>query len=158
MYQRLSPHSLAKWSALAAIAAGLVAGCRTEPAAAGRTPATATNAIDSCASNMHELSGCLLQYYVVNHTLPERLTDLQPMVDFDKKLPLACPLNGKAYLYFRDGLIAASEPKRLLVVEPEPIHNGGQWGIVTLPAQGNTPLGLWVVHLSPTAVQQFHTP
>ena len=142
---------------LASLGAGLVlaAGCQTEPSKPRAKSGSATKA-DSCAENMHDLCGYLLQYYVVHHALPERLAELQSLVDLDRQLPLACPKSGKAYLYFRDGLIAEGEQNRLLVVDPELSADGNRWAIVTLPPEGKTPLGLWVVQLNQIAFQQFH--
>jgi hypothetical protein len=140
----------------------LCSGCVTEhPKPVARTTASKPSqlrGIDDCGLNMHDLSSYLLEYYAINRHLPQTLEELRPLVDVDKDLRLTCPVSHKPYLYYPDGLVAAGEQRKLLVVDAEPSHNGQRWAIVTLPAEGKTPLGLWVVQLKEAAAQQFHAP
>lgn len=142
------------------LVAGLcLCGCEAEqagapPRAGGPTQLTG---IDDCSLRLHDVAGYLLQYYTAHHELPQSLQELQPMAG-DRELPLTCPVSGKPYQYHPDGLVAAAGQKQLLLVDPEPSHNGHRWAIVTMPPSGKTPLGLWVIQLKEVAVQQFHAP
>lgn len=150
----------ATWLVCSLLGLTLCAGCVTEtvkPTRSTTRPVQLTG-IDACGLNMHDLSSYLLEYYAIHHDLPETLEELRPLVDIDKELPLACPASGKPYLYYRDGLVASGEQRRLLIVDAEPSHDGKRWAIVTIPREGKTPLGLWVVLLKDAAVKQFHAP
>ncbi len=152
------PCALAAISVL--IGLTLSPGCVTEtakPSAPGGKPEQLTG-IDECGLKMHDLSSYMLEYYAVNHRLPATLEELRPLVDVDKELPLVCPVSHKPYLYRPDGMVAEGEQRKLIVIDAEPSHNGQRWAIVTLPREGKTPLGLWVVLLKESAVQQFHAP
>lgn len=129
--------------------AAALAGCQTErvpgnPARAQQKPVT----IDGCSDNMHDLSGCLLQYYVLHQEFPATLEELRPLVDPDQKLPLTCPVSGKAYLYTPRGLHAMGETRSLVVYDATPAHDGKRWAIAAAPRKGTEPLGLWVVQLT----------
>lgn len=138
----------------------LCAGCVTEavkPSPSTTRPVQLTG-IDACGLNMHDLSSYLLENYAIHHDLPQTLEELRPLVDVDKELPLTCPVSGKPYLYYPEGLVAPGEQRKLLIVDAQPSHNGKRWAIVTMPHEGKTPLGLWVVLLPDASVRQFHAP
>lgn len=153
-YQQLS-RPLARAVLAAAIGCGF-AGCTSEPAAApAPSPALADASIEQCAANMHDLSGYLLQYYVMHRKLPKTLDELRPLADIDRPLPLTCPTTAKPYRYVADGLRSESDPRLLLLYETEP-HDGLRNAIVGAEPEGNRPLGMWVIQLDERAFASFH--
>lgn len=168
MYQRLQPSLTKRRTSLLAVClailSGLLAGCQSQPA--DRTSAAANSLapskkpvpVDVCSDNMHDLAGYLLQYYVLHREFPERLEDLQPLVDADRKLPLACPVSQRPYLYFPAGLRATGETRRLVVVDPAASHDGKRWAVISLEPGAKQPLGLWVVLLEEKDFLKYQLP
>ena len=137
---------------------GLSVGCQAQPAGATSArvpPPKATGEIEHCAANLHDLSGYLLQYYVMNHKLPDTLGDLKPLAE--SELPLTCPISQQPYIYIAQGLRSNSDPRWLLIYEPVP-HDGIRNAILGAEPVGNQPLGLWVIQLDNKSFSAFRQP
>ena len=88
---------------------------------------------------------------MLHHQLPEKLEDLQPLVDVDKVLPLNCPASGKAYVYLAEPLSAAGTPRKLVVYDALPLHGGKRGAILMTEAQGKQPLGFYTEMMAVTS-------
>lgn len=135
----------------------LVAGCQT--VAAPQAPVRVKQMPDDpCATQLHDLCGYLLQYYLVEKRLPTNLDDLKPLVDADQPLTLACPVSGQAYTYSARGLIAPGDRRELIVFDASPSHDGKRQAILAAPPDPDTarPLSLWVVQIPEQAFKLYH--
>lgn len=145
---------------VAAACAGMLAlaGCQSAKVApaAANSPLAPVAPTDACAANLHEISGLLLQYYLIHRDLPATLDEALALADALQPVSGVCPVSKKPYRYDRAGLVAPQETRRVVVMDPEPSHDGGRYALVTVPREANTPLGLWVAKLSETAAQQYH--
>ena len=140
----------------ALLAAGLpLAGCQTVPVTPAVKAAPPSSADVQCASNMQDLAGCLLQYFVIYGQLPPKLNALQPVVPLDQKLPLTCPASGQPYVYAPHGLKSPADKRWLILYDAEPSHAGQREAIVATLPEGHTPIGLWVVQLSDDAFMKY---
>ncbi len=84
----------------------------------------ALNPNDPCVNNLENLTGALLEYAGLKHRLPGSLSEL-PAESDGQKLSFSCPVDGKPYVYYPDGLRA---PKELA---PKMVDQNGA------PLQGN---------------------
>lgn len=91
-------------------------------------------AADPCAARLHDIEGAMLLYYAIYKKLPEKLTDLAPLADFDAPLVFTCPASGLPYGYDPQGLRSPGKSKQILVYDPTPVHDGRRWCIFTSPA------------------------
>lgn len=131
------------------VAAVAAAGCQTPPAA---TPvaATASNrpgqAVDDCASRLHDICGQLLLYYSVKGRLPQKLEET-PSISGEPLPPLLCPVSQKPYTYNRGGVEIAGTNGRAIVYDSQPTHSGARWAIVMETVRPGKPLVARVVQL-----------
>jgi hypothetical protein len=144
-------------AAILLLVMALMPGCQAEKPLVAK-PVPPAPATDACAGNLHELSGLLLEYYLVHRDLPESLDAAIALADALQPVSAICPASGQPYVYSAAGLVAAGESRRVVVMDPQPSHDGGRWALVTVPRDARTPLGLWVVKLSETVAQQYHQP
>jgi hypothetical protein len=126
-----------------ALFAFAVAGC-----APGKQPNATTDAAaplsnrDPCATRLHDLSGQLLMFYLVNERLPSALDELATLSPDGAKPDLTCPVSHKPYLYDTVGLIHPITLDRMIVYDPEPSHAGFRWAIAAV--EPTTPGGALV--------------
>jgi hypothetical protein len=100
---------------------------------AGNQPLSADEAIgtDPCEMRLQNVEAALLLYFSINRQLPANLADLVPLASGD--LDLTCPASHQPYLYMKDGLIGAGSPKRIIVSDATPAHDGKRWCILMDP-------------------------
>jgi hypothetical protein len=138
-------------------------GVRVPATTSQQRPASRTNAAsalpaeDECAARLHDLSGLLLQYFLLNKHLPERLEDLAPLADPGTDFQITCPASGKPYVYVPAGLPGSGSGRVLLVYDAVPAHSGIRWVIAASPPQGDQPLSTWVMPFSEQRFRQ-HMP
>lgn len=114
----------------------------------GNSNGPAVPARDACAMRLHDISGLLLHYFVVNSRLPDRLEDLAPLADAGMKFEPTCPVSDRPFVYAPGGLPGTGTDRLLLVYEAVSAHDGKRWAILASPAQGSQPLATWVVLLN----------
>jgi hypothetical protein len=127
------------------------------PAVATQDPARAAEAVatrfDPCGERLHEIAGMLLQYYVQNHRLPDRLADLSAgaapagAVAADPDQFFRCPASGQRYVYNPEGppIATGVTGSHLIIYDAVAAHDGARWGIAIAEPQGNQPLTARVV-------------
>ena len=131
-------------------------GCQTtrQPAPVATIPRDDTprskDPIDACAERLHDISGLLLMYCMLNKQLPPSLSDVLAIGDIDKQVPLVCPVSGRPYVYDRQGFQIADKPGRLVIYDAEPAHDGKRWVISVQESDG--PL---ITHVFDITEQQF---
>ena len=166
-----------------ALALGLASGCAPKPATAGGKPVASSKqtakrsapgssgaskknptappveasaiAGDTCDIRLHELAGALLQYYVLNHHLPERLDELAPFAEPDTEFHTTCPVSGQPYVYAPAGRTRQGSARVLLVYDATPAHKGIRWGLLVSPAEGDQPMSTWVQPLDEKRFRQY---
>jgi hypothetical protein len=110
---------------------------------------------DTCDIRLHELAGPLLEYYVLNHRLPQRLEELAPFAEAGTDFQLTCPVSGQPYVYAPAGLTHQGSARVLLVYDRVPAHKGVRWGLLVSPAEGDQPLSTWVQPLDEKRFRQY---
>jgi len=110
---------------------------------------------DTCDIRLHELAGPLLEYYVLNHRLPQRLEELAPFAEAGTDFQLTCPVSGQPYVYAPNGLTHQGSARVLLVYDRVPAHKGVRWGLLVSPAEGDQPLSTWVQPLDEKRFRQY---
>jgi hypothetical protein len=99
-------------------------GCQPTPAKpVAPTPAPAKTvaaapAEDVCVERLHDYCQKLLLYYAVHKELPADIGGL------------ACPVSGKPYIYFRDGLPLLDRDELLVIYDAVPCHGNTRFGIL----------------------------
>jgi hypothetical protein len=93
----------------------------------------AMRAIDPCAERLQDIEGALLNYFLLNKHLPQKLDELKSLADFGTQLNFTCPVSKKPYVYSPAGLEAAGRAKRIYVHDPEPSHEGGKRWCIMMP-------------------------
>jgi hypothetical protein len=152
--RRSGAAALAAGAAIALAFAFAVAGCspkpesrptqgqlRYEPSAstakASRPPAAGATVLrGECTERLHDISGLLMSYYLLNHRMPQRLDELAALPDAPEGFQPRCPETGQPYGYAPAGLRAPGSDSLLLVYDAVP-HGGIRNGIVTAPAKGD---------------------
>lgn len=148
-------HRLVRTGFSVAACAIIAAGCQSaggpppQPAPAEQAQVASA---ELCASNMHDVSGHLLQYYLVHQELPPTLEELTSITGAEAA---RCPATGTAYRYFPDGLRSPDEPRWLVLADPTPSHGGKHSAIVISEPQGRRPLSTTVVLLTPQQMSRF---
>lgn len=138
---------------LTVVAACALVGCQAENTSPVQpTPRPAAAQEELCAAHMHELSGLLLQHYLVHQRLPDTAEALTDLAGSDA---LKCPVTGTDYLYFPEGLRAPDQPRWLVLVDADRPSAGHRSAIVISEPQGTQPLGMWVVNLSDKQLSQY---
>jgi hypothetical protein len=99
-------------------------------AAAGPPVITGDAATDPCAMRLHDVSGAILQYFALNHRLPQNLDELRGMADIDVELNFICPVSGKAYVYTPEGIPIPGKDMRAILYDATPAHAGKRWAVV----------------------------
>jgi len=125
------------------------------PQATPALPSDGLAATDPCATRLHDISGTMLMYYLLNKKLPERLDLLRPLADAGTELNFTCPASGKPYIYAPGDTAVPVSERRLVLYDATPAHHGLRWGIVAAPAQGDQPMSLWVEPISDAALREF---
>lgn len=117
---------------------GGAAAARKPPGPGSALPPLTPDAIkatDLCAERLQDVEGALLDYYALNHHLPERLDELKSLAGFGTELNFTCPVSKKPYVYTPAGLEAAGRAKRIIVHDAEPVHDGKRWCIMMPPVK-----------------------
>jgi len=99
-------------------------------------PAGATVLRGECTERLHDISGLLMSYFLLNHRMPQRLDELAALPDAPIGFQPRCPETGQPYGYAPAGLGAPGTDSLLLVYDAVP-HGGIRNGIVTAPATAN---------------------
>jgi hypothetical protein len=110
---------------------------------------------DECAARLHDIGGLLLEYFLVNKRLPDRLEDLAPLADPGTDFQTTCPVSGRPYVYVPAGLSAPGSGRVLMVYDAVPDHAGIRWGLTASPAQGDQPLSTWVMPLTEERLRRY---
>jgi hypothetical protein len=112
-------------------------------------------ATDPCAVRMQDISGAMLEYYMLNHHLPAVLQELRGFGDAGTDLNFTCPVSGKPYVYVPKGLSIPNVERLLVLYDAEPVHDGKSWGIVVAPQVGTKPMMAWVIQLNARLLQAY---
>ncbi len=164
---------------------GVPAATPTRPVAAAESGAadlTDNDWADSCAANLDEITGSLLIYYSAHQKLPPTLDDIPRISPSGSRISLNCPVSGKRYVYFPQGLRPPLFTDQdgesrvggtLILYDPEPSHSvvvhltdgtndydvkkAVHLGIVMQPRTGgpNQPLAMSVEHIEPGILQMY---
>lgn len=133
----------AAYRVVAVLAAVSLIGCgsnkkKPEAAAPVVKRAIGGGPLDVCANRLHDISGLLLQYYLINKRMPASLSDLAKLADADQPAVLTCPASGKPYIYDPVGFQVPDKAGVVSIYDPEPSHDGVRWAI-TLEQTGSVP-------------------
>ena len=157
----------------AAVVVLAVGGCvtsktTTDKAGATVTPITKTNAggmsaadktnyfdVDSCADRLHTIEGQIILYYARYHRLPATLEELRPFADAGDDTSYTCPVSHQTYVYVPGGLVFGKDPRRLIIFDATPAHNGNRWGILFSAAKGRQPLTTTVIPIPESSMKGF---
>jgi hypothetical protein len=104
-------------------------------------------ASDPCAERLHNLSGLLLEYYVLHKGLPETLEELRKVAGPGAPLSFECPTSGQPYLYEPRGEPAPGRAGAVVIRDPLPVHLGMRWAVVILKPDRTQPLNTRVIAL-----------
>jgi hypothetical protein len=165
------------WGMLRAVSAALltvcVCGCVTTKTTPDKpntlsAPVTKTNTgsmsaadksnyfdVDSCADRLHTIEGQIILYYAKYHRLPSTLLELRQFADPGDDTSYTCPVSHQSYVYVTNGLVFGSDPRRLIVFDATPAHNGNRWGILFSPAKGRQPLTTTVIPIPESSMKGF---
>ena len=99
----------------------------------------------------------MLGYYAVYKQLPDKLDDLKALADVDEPLEFSCPKSHQPYVYVPGGLEVAGRPKRIVLHDATPAHDGGRWCILMEPATGKNPPSMEVL-LVPEPIFRGYVP
>jgi hypothetical protein len=137
---------------------------------------------DSCAANLDEITGSLLNYYSAHQQLPPTLDAIPKISPSGAKISLSCPVSGKRYVYRPQGLRPplftdqngdAHVGGILILYDPEPSHQtvlhltdgtdeydvkkAVHLGIVMQPRNGNPnqPLEMSVERIEPGILEMY---
>jgi len=91
--------------------------------------------VDPCAIRLQDLTGAMLQFFVVNRHLPERLEELRTVIDPGADLPVTCPVSHQPYVYVANGLQSAGRNKRIMLHDAAASHDGNRWCVLMAPIQ-----------------------
>jgi hypothetical protein len=111
-----------------------------------------SEALDSCAEQLHELSGLLLEYYAVYHRLPEKLDDLLPLAEKGHVPATVCPVSHEPYVYDPNGPMLPGAGN-VVVYDAKPVHGGMRWGIAVAPPHDNQPLECKIIKVPEAALK-----
>lgn len=111
--------------------------------------------VDSCADRLHTIEGQIILYYARYHRLPATLEELRPFADAGDDTSYACPVSHQTYVYVSNGLVFGKDPRRLVVFDATPAHNGNRWGILFSPAKGRQPLTTTVIAIPESSMKGF---
>ena len=93
--------------------------------------------VDACAGRLQDIEGQFLEYYRVNHRLPQSLAELRQYAYFDPDTNYTCPVSHQPYVFVPGGLVAPRETWRLLMYDAQPIHRSQRNGILMSEPRGN---------------------
>ena len=124
------------------------------PPQPGEPPSSA----DECASRLHDVSGLLLQYYLLNRQLPATLEDLVPLADAGVEVNLNCTASGQPYVYTPGGRRAPGSERVLVLYDPIPAHNGFRWAVTMTPPVPGQAWATWVVPLTDAVIASYTLP
>ena len=108
---------------------------------------------DPCATRLQDIAGSLLMYYITNHRLPPKLSDLSSYAS--APLNFTCPASHLPYVYDPVTLSVDAGHPQLILYDAKPVHEGQRWGIVGRPAEGKQPETLWVVHFNQQQMEVY---
>jgi hypothetical protein len=111
--------------------------------------------VDNCADRLHTIEGQIVLYYARFHRLPAALTELRAFADPGDDVSYTCPVSHQSYVYVSTGLVFGTDPRRLIVYDATPAHNGGRWGILFSPAKGRQPLTTTVIPIPESSMKGF---
>jgi len=119
----------------------------------GPTPPNAIEATDPIASRLHDLSGLLLEYYLLNKRMPPRLDDLKPLADPGQPTDFADPRTGQPFIYNPAATRMSPGDTRLVIHAPNPDSSGRYQGVLMRLARGGQVTATWVVTMSAIELQ-----
>ena len=93
------------------------------------------SAVDPCAIRLQDITGAMLQFYVVNRHLPEKLEGVRTFSDFGAELQFTCPVSRQPYIYIPNGLQSAGRNKRIMLHDATAAHDGNRWCVLMAPIQ-----------------------
>jgi hypothetical protein len=152
------------------------------PAESGAADLVDNEWADSCAANLDEITGSLLNYYSSHQQLPRTLDDIPRISPAGARISLTCPVSGKRYVYAPQGLRPPLFTDQngesrvggiLILYDPEPSHQtvvhltdgtddydvkkAVHLGIVMQSRAGgpNQPLAMSVEHIEPGILQMY---
>ena len=111
------------------------------PVASGDVPSAPITNTDPCATRLHDLSGSLLLYQLLNNRAPDTLADLVDL-DAGPAVPEAvCPVSGRPYVYRPGGIYLQDRDAHVVIHDPAPSHSGMRWAVTYRPpAAGGPPV------------------
>jgi len=159
-------------SAGLALLAALLAACSSHPARptahlAEPPPASPSGPPESpdvsvndnpCAIQLHDIEGALLQYYLLNQRLPDKLEEIQSFGDTLDPIILTCPTSHQPYIYNPTGLVSTTTRKRIIVYDATPAHRGGRFCIMFAPQESGKGMAMDVELLSEKEFKKFVPP
>ncbi|QOV89826.1 hypothetical protein [Humisphaera borealis] len=119
----------------------------------GNTPPNAVDATDPVASQLHDLSGLFLEYYLINKRLPAKLDDLKPLADSGQPTDFADPKTKQPFVYLPHAVRMTAGDTKLVVYAPNPNSRGQYQGVLMRLARGSQVTATWVVSLSDIELQ-----
>lgn len=111
--------------------------------------------VDSCANRLHSIEGQIIYYYARFHRLPNSLEELRPFADPGESVDYSCPVSHQSYVYVQNGLALGADPKRLIVFDATPVHNGYRWGILLSFPSGRQPLKTDVIPIKEDVMKGY---
>lgn len=119
----------------------------------GPTPPNAVEATDPVASRLHDLSGLLLEYYLINKRMPAGLDELKVLADPTQPTDFVDPRTGQPFVYLPQAARMTSGDTRLVVYAPSPDSQGVYQGVLMRLARGSQVTATWVVSLTEIELQ-----
>jgi hypothetical protein len=113
---------------------------------------------DPVASQLHEISGAMLQYYALNGRLPPQLEDLQPLADVGRPLILESAATGKPFVYVPAGLQSHDDTRQIVLYDEKPAKSGHRWAILMQRPKGRQGAATWVVPLTESVFRTYAPP
>jgi hypothetical protein len=106
---------------------------KQQSSASKKTPPLSVGQMEPCAARLQDVEGAMLMYWAVNRHLPEKLDELKEFADVGTELNFTCPASGLPYVYAPGGLQSAGRPKRIIMHDATPAHDGKRWCILMAP-------------------------
>jgi hypothetical protein len=113
---------------------------------------------DPVATQMHEISGAMLQYYALNGRLPPQLEELQPLADVGRPLSFESAATGKLFVYVPAGLQSPDDTRQIVLYDEKPAKSGHRWVILMQRPKGRQGAATWVVPLSESVFRSYAPP
>ena len=113
---------------------------------------------DPVASQMHEISGAMLQYFAINGRLPPKLEDLQSMADIGRPLIFESVKTGAPFTYVPAGLHSPDDNRQIVLHDEKPAKTNYRWVILMQLPKARQGAATWVVPLSEPVFRTYVPP